>query len=80
MPEALAFTKMMPATRPTRTLARFCILQGTLKATKPIRATGILFSEPTKLYVVAVVVDRNHSDAKLMKKASSALAQAAATK
>ena len=40
-------------------------------------ATGILFSDPTKLYVVAVVVDRNHSEAKLMKKARRALAIAA---
>ena len=70
----------MPATKPTNTLPRFCILHGTLKATKPMSATGILFKDPTKLYVVAVVVDRNQSDAKLMKNASKALAQAAVMK
>lgn len=43
----LAFTKMMPADRPTRMDARFSMLQGTLNATRPITATGILFRLPT---------------------------------
>ena len=45
----LAFTNTMPATRPTRMLARFSMFQGTLKATRPIMATGILFRLPTRL-------------------------------
>lgn len=61
---------MIPATSPTRMLARFSRFQGTRKATRPIMATGILFSDPTKLYDVAVVVDKNHSDAKPMLKAT----------
>ena len=71
---------MTPAPRPTRILRRFWGLQGTLNATRPINATGILFREPTKLYVVAVVDDKNHSEAKLIQKASSELARAAVTK
>ena len=51
-------------------LAKFSRFQGTLKATRPMMATGILFSDPTKLYLVAVVVDRNHRDAKLILKAT----------
>ena len=43
-------------------------------------ATGILFKDPTKLYVVAVVDDKNQRDAKLMQNASSELAMAAVKK
>jgi hypothetical protein len=43
-----ALTKMMPANRPTRIEARFSAFQGTLKATRPITATGILFRLPTR--------------------------------
>ena len=39
--------------------ARFWMLQGTLKAMRPMSATGILFRLPTNENVVAVVVDRN---------------------
>jgi hypothetical protein len=70
----------MPAANPTSTLARFSALQGTLKATSPRMATGILFRDPTRLYVVAVVVERNHRDAKLMLKASRDETTAAAIK
>ncbi len=76
----MALTKITPAPNPTRILSRFWGLQGTLKATKPINATGILFSEPTKLYVVAVVDDKNQREAKLMQNASNELAIAAAKK
>ena len=68
----LALTKTMPATRPTRMEARFSRFHGTLNATKPMSATGILFRLPTRLYEVAVVVDRNHSDAKLIPNATCA--------
>ncbi len=46
---------MIPATSPTKLLARFSGFQGTRKATRPIMATRILFSNPTKLYDAAVV-------------------------
>lgn len=45
----LALTNTIPATRPTRMLARFSRFQGTLKATSPMMATGILFRDPTRL-------------------------------
>ena len=35
-------------------------LVGALNSTIPMMATGILFKLPTRLYVVGVVVDRNH--------------------
>ncbi len=76
----MARTKMTPAPRPTRILRRFCGLHGTSKATRPSSATGILFKEPTRLYVVAVVDDRNHREAKLIQNASSELAIAAVKK
>ena len=38
---------------------RFSTFQGTLKATRPMSATGILFKPPTSEKVVALVVDRN---------------------
>lgn len=44
-----ALTNTIPATSPTSMLARFSRFQGTLKAIRPMMATGILFSDPTKL-------------------------------
>ena len=39
--------------------ATFWMDQGWLKATRPMTASGILFNEPTRPKVVAVVVLRN---------------------
>jgi len=43
-------------------------------------ALGTLFREPTRLNVVAVVVDKNHKEQKLMMKPQNAERQAAAWK
>lgn len=46
-------------------LAMFCADQGTLKMKSPISASGALLSDPTREWMVGVVVCRNHSEQNL---------------
>ena len=71
---------MPDATRPTPTDAKFFGVHGVLKKTSPRMAVGTLLKDPTMQYVVAVVVERNHSDEKEMPQAITADAPAAARK
>lgn len=41
-------------------LTIFAVEYTVLNSTIPMTATGILFNEPTRPYVVGVVVERNH--------------------
>lgn len=75
-----ARTKTADATRPAPTDARFFGVQGVPNTMSPRMAVGTLVKDPTMEYVVAVVVDRNHSDAKEMPPAITADAPAAAMK
>ena len=58
-------------------LAKFYILVFALNINMPSTATGILLRLPTKLYMVAVVLDKNHKDANEIRKPQIALAMAA---
>lgn len=65
-PDIFAFAKNTPAKRPKSMLNRFSKLVGTLNSKIPATERGILFSDPTKLYVVGPVCCKNHIDVKLM--------------
>jgi len=54
-PDIFAFAKNTPAKRPKSMLNRFSKLVGTLNSKIPATERGILFSDPTKLYVVGPV-------------------------
>lgn len=68
----------IPAKRPTAMLAMFLELHAVSNMKRPRMAMGSLLRDPTKLYVVAVVVERNQRLQKLMRKPQMALRQAAA--
>lgn len=74
----LALANTMPASRPIAMLATFFALQTASKKIRPKTAMGSLLSEPTRLKVVAVVVDRNHRLQKLISRPQRALRHAAA--
>ena len=67
-PLCFAITNITPDASPTKTLARFGRLHPLSNKTNPIIDTGILFREPTRLNVVAVVAERNHKTEKEMPK------------
>lgn len=56
-----AITNITPDARPTRTLSRLGRFHPDSNKNKPSIETGILFKDPTRLNVVGVVVDKNHS-------------------
>ena len=54
-------TNTTPEAKPTPILNKFGRDQVVSKRISPIKDTGILFREPTRLNVVGVVVDKNHN-------------------
>jgi len=53
--DIFAFAKNIPAKRPKTMLQKFSTLTGTLNSKIPATEMGILFKEPTRLYVVGPV-------------------------
>ena len=72
--------KITPAAKPTEILAKFCTDQGAANRNRPINAKGTLFKDPTKEYMVGVVVEINQREVKLMAKPRRPLKSATAKK
>ena len=70
--------KITPAAKPTEILAKFCTDQGAANRNRPINAKGTLFKDPTKEYMVGVVVEINQREVKLMAKPRRPLKSATA--